>query len=182
MQYHSIKLECHTTHLQYLKEPRLSFFTGDSVKHCHDKACRIHSVCQRVSLSTGKWQETLKPWDFSKSRELWLSPEDSATTVKVKVWKYPTLREAFLSVFSTSPSKNGMAKELRSWWEREEKMMSYSNVSFLVSEHPTSVAHSSTSEVPAALPIATAGKDNTGSDISPCMARTDLSNLWIESP
>lgn len=39
---------------------------------------------------------------------------------KGKLWIFPTLREAFLSVLSTSPSKNGMANELRSCKDRRK--------------------------------------------------------------
>ena len=110
--------------------------------------------CQQVNGMAGK----IKTPDFFKSNKLCLPPKNSTTTVKVKLWKYPTLREAFLSVLSTSPSKNGMANELRSCQDREEKLMSYINVFFLPSEHPMIVARGFISEVPTALPILSAGK------------------------
>lgn len=63
-----------------------------------------------------------------------------------------------MSVLSTSPSKNGMANELRSCQDREEKLKSYINVFFLPSDYPTIVARGFISKGPTALPIAITGK------------------------
>lgn len=70
----------------------------------------------------------------------------------------PTLRGAFLSVLSTSPSRNGMANELRSCKDREEKGMYFMNAFFLPSENPMAEAHRSIFRVPTASPTAIAGK------------------------